>query len=510
VQTDTVIARDARVSPVDPMIGRVIDGRYRLETRLGAGGMGVVYAARHDVTGREVAVKLLHPSGQHSDEVIARFEREARTGAAIGHRNIVDVLDAGSLPDGTPFLVMEMLRGECLAERLARETHFAPALVAEIVLQAASALEALHAISIIHRDVKTDNLFVDAEGCVKLLDFGLAVFTDGAAPGRVTKEGVLNGTPEYMPPEVFEGRGPTVAWDVYALATVAFELLTGVVPFEGATPLVILCGKREHPAPRLSERTDATFSSEIEHVIARGLARSPARRQPTPMAFAMELAEAVREASPRSTMRERTPRARWPEARRRTAWLASGAAAVILVTSIAIARSEPSAEPSVVVPTRASTGALVEAIAPAEPMRPPEGLEAPTPEAPPVVTAVVSPTDTTHAHRSRHRTPSQHESRAAAARAETTTARSRDVDEVADLVRAGTSALMRGMIPDAIDALGRATVASPRSSAAWRGLGLANERVGRRSEARRAYERYLSLAPTAPDADEIRRRIATL
>jgi serine/threonine protein kinase len=278
---------------VDPMIGRVIDQRYVLTRRLGAGGMGVVYAARHEITGREVAIKVLHASAHQSDEIAVRFAREARTAAAIGHPNIVEILDAGTLPDRTPFLVMELLHGEALGHLLWREKRLTAERVADVVSQAALALAALHARGVVHRDVKTDNLFVENGGRVKLLDFGLAVFTDRAFVAKVTQDGVFNGTPQYMPPEVFDGGDPKPTWDVYALATVAFELLTGRLPFEDANPVVMLCSKRESVAPRLSDRADVRFPEALERVIRRGLERDPKRRYPTPVAFGDQLGRAV-------------------------------------------------------------------------------------------------------------------------------------------------------------------------------------------------------------------------
>jgi eukaryotic-like serine/threonine-protein kinase len=271
----------------------VIDGRYRLVRRIGAGGMGVVYEGWHEVTGKQVAVKLLQPATTQSPEILARFAREACTGAAIGHPSIVAVLEAGNLVDRTPFLVMELLEGESLQRTLARDTRLTPERTVEIICQAASALDALHSFGIVHRDVKTDNLFIVEGGGVKLLDFGLALFTQHPVSARLTGEGVVNGTPHYLPPEVFDAEPPTPAWDVYALATVAFELLTGVLPFEGSSPMVTLFQKREYAAPRLGDSVDVQFSEAIERVIRRGLERDPAQRHATPGELAADLSRAV-------------------------------------------------------------------------------------------------------------------------------------------------------------------------------------------------------------------------
>jgi hypothetical protein len=154
---------------------------------------------------------------------------------------------------------------------------------------------------VIHRDVKTDNLFVEHDGRVKLLDFGLAIFTDGSVQGRVTQDGVFNGTPQYMPPEVFDGGAPSVAWDVYALATVAYELLTGTVPFHDTNAIVMLCTKRERSAPRLSDRVAVRFPAALERVLRRGLERDPARRHVSPIAFAEDFARAIGAGNGRTT-----------------------------------------------------------------------------------------------------------------------------------------------------------------------------------------------------------------
>lgn len=512
----------------DPCLGTLIDHRYRLTRRLGSGGVGVVYEAMHEITGREVAVKLVSPSAAHTDDMLERFAREARTASTITHPNVVAVLDAGVLEDRTPFLVMELLRGEVLAELAHREGALSPVRAAQIIGEAADALGALHAAGIVHRDVKTENLFIEADGRVKLLDFGLAVFRDRSTADKLTREGVISGTPHYMPPEVFEGGTPDVAWDVYALATVAFELLTGELPFDHANPLKMLVEKRDRVAPTLMLCSGLPFSAALEQVVAEALARRPEDRPATPMAFAERLSRAASQthdsmplpialpmampARAPNVLESRPTEAEFPVPslayRPRTLVLAGAAlTACTLVVGIAwsaFTHGERIAAPLAIAAPQASEAQIrdarvattIEAVAPVS------AVAAPVALAPALI--AVEPARTAASARpraARVRT---------AADLDVTDAARADADASLRLTREGNAALMRGMLPDAITLLRQATIAAPHNAAAWRSLGLANERSDLRLEARRAYERYLAIAPNAADTAEVRRRIAGL
>lgn len=265
---------------VDEFVGRQV-GNYVVERRLGAGAMGVVYAAVHPDLGRRAAVKVI--SNPPTAKDIQRFFNEARACAAIRHAHIVDVLDQGRLPEGAPYLLMELLEGETVGARLAREGPMGLAEVGEIVAQTASALEAVHARHIVHRDLKPDNLFLcrRPEGAcfVKVLDFGLAKGGEGAGlDPALTSSGMLVGTPLYMAPECLGQHGQeTVHSDQYALAAVAYELLTGRPPY-AAQSLRQLIEAQLKGAPPPASTLRPGLPPALDAVLARGLLSAPGER----------------------------------------------------------------------------------------------------------------------------------------------------------------------------------------------------------------------------------------
>jgi eukaryotic-like serine/threonine-protein kinase len=220
-------------------VGRVLDGRYRIEAELGAGGAGVVYRAEHLQLGRAVAVKLLHSEFGGSQNQVLRFEREARTLAALSHPHIVTVTDYGAC-DGVPYLVMELLEGRTLQDLLREEGALPPARAFGILRETLRALAYAHGQGLVHRDLKPGNIFLqalpDAPDHVRILDFGLAkVFAgDSAEQGPVlTRTGAVFGTPAYMAPEQASGDAVDASTDVYAAGVVLFEMLAGHRPFSG-------------------------------------------------------------------------------------------------------------------------------------------------------------------------------------------------------------------------------------------------------------------------------------
>ncbi|HJL17582.1 MAG TPA: protein kinase [Sandaracinaceae bacterium LLY-WYZ-13_1] len=277
-------------APAHP-IGRLIDGRYRVLDLLGSGGSADIYRARDERRGGEVALERPRVNGSLAREAQRRCERAAGVSAALAHPNLVAVRQAGVERDGRPFLVMERLRGETLAERMDRWVFLSPQRIAELLAPVADALDALHEAGWLHRDIKPDNLFLTRDGVVKLIDLDLLTHADRDRCSL--RGGVLDGTPEYAPPEVLDRTAPSVRGDVYALGAVAFELATGVPPFDGAYPLDVLEPKRERPAPRMAERSNLVFTEAFERAVAKALARDPGRRYPSAGAFARELARAA-------------------------------------------------------------------------------------------------------------------------------------------------------------------------------------------------------------------------
>jgi serine/threonine protein kinase len=284
---------------IDPLIDTRIDGRYTVRCVLGAGGMGVVYEGVHDDLGRSVAIKVLNAAWASDRTAVERFLREARTASSFSHGNIVDVTDLGRLPDGRPYLVMPRIVGVDLATLLA-ETGPQPAKrVASLLSGVAAALDLVHAKGFIHRDIKPENMMYvvreDGSETVMLLDFGIAAAVLSSGP-RLTRQGAIFGTPHYLPPEVCAGERPDARGDVYALAAVAFELITGELPFPLDDIMQLMATKVTSDAPSLGTVTGRVFPPELEHVIGQGLARDPKQRFPTASGFVNALRRATDDA----------------------------------------------------------------------------------------------------------------------------------------------------------------------------------------------------------------------
>jgi serine/threonine protein kinase len=289
---------DAQAQIADPMIGTRIDDRYLVQGVLGRGGMAIVYEGIHEQLGRSVAIKVLSAGIALDPVLVERFLREARMASGLSHSNIVEVWDLGRLPDGRPYLVMPKLAGVDFSTFLEREGPQSPARVVELLSGVALALDFVHAKGLLHRDVKLENLMhivrEDGSEQVMLMDFGIATAaTSNATSARLTDYGVVCGTPAYLPPEVAVGAVSDRRADVYALATVAFELMTGRLPFQSDDPLRILPLKATRDAPRMSEVTGHEFPEAIEDVVAQGLAFRPEHRYSRAGEFVAALEDAV-------------------------------------------------------------------------------------------------------------------------------------------------------------------------------------------------------------------------
>jgi serine/threonine-protein kinase len=268
----------------DPLIGRVLHDRYRVEKRIGKGGMGIVYLAEHVLLRRKVALKTLSERAFASDELIARFHREATAAAAVGNEHVVGVTDMGQLEDGSYFVVLEYLDGMELAHAVAEEGGFTVRRAVHVIMQLCEALTAVHAAGIVHRDLKPENLFlVERRGrrdFVKVLDFGVCKARDRESPGDapLTHTGVSLGTPQFMAPEQIENSAAVDArTDIYAAGAILYFALTGRPPFEDATlPRLFLRICSEPPPPIRVSRPE--LSPALEAVIARAMARDPADR----------------------------------------------------------------------------------------------------------------------------------------------------------------------------------------------------------------------------------------
>ncbi|MEY3011692.1 MAG: serine/threonine protein kinase, partial [Pseudomonadota bacterium] len=263
----------------DPLLGKTFADRYRVERRLGQGGMGVVYAARQLSMDRVVALKVLSAELGASDAARARFVREMRATSKVEHANTVRVYDFGEDGEGHLFLTMELLDGRSLQQELSQRGAFETGRVLRIGESIARALAAAHGEGIVHRDLKPENvMLVDRYGerdGVKVLDFGIARILDGDTSDAVTRTGSLIGTPLYMAPEAALGKKVDHRADLYALGVVLYQMVSGRVPFSDAMPVRVLFMHANDTVPPLAEVAPGRASPPLEALILGLLAKSP-------------------------------------------------------------------------------------------------------------------------------------------------------------------------------------------------------------------------------------------
>ena len=250
----------------------IIDGRYRVLSRLGSGGMADVYLAQDQLLGREVAVKVLHHHFAEDQEFVERFKREASSAAALSHPNIVAIFDRGEW-NGTYYIAMEYVAGRSL-KALVRETGpLDPALAIETVIQILRAARFAHRRGVIHRDLKPHNVLLDEEGRARVTDFGIA----RAGASDMTLTGSIMGTAQYLSPEQAQGYAVSAASDIYSVGVILYELLTGVVPFEGETAVAIAF-KQVSATPRPPSELNPALPPSLDAVVLRALAKDPIER----------------------------------------------------------------------------------------------------------------------------------------------------------------------------------------------------------------------------------------
>ncbi len=268
-------------SEYDRLIGETLDGRYYVQKKLGEGGMGVVFAVRHTVIERPLAIKVLKREVMRDPATVKRFIQEARAASRIGHPNIVDVTDFGNTADGMTYQVMELIDGVTLKEVVKKTAPLPIERVIRIGLQIARALVAAHSKGIVHRDLKPENVFlIEREGrpdFVKIVYFGIAKVTpiDGKTEvgPRLTKQGTVFGTPEYMAPEQAAGKSDTDhRVDVYALGTILYEMIVGKVPHKGGSLVqTVAMQLLDKVVPPSQRRPDVTVPPELEALIMKAL-----------------------------------------------------------------------------------------------------------------------------------------------------------------------------------------------------------------------------------------------
>ena len=240
---------------VTRLFGMVLDDKYRIDELIGKGGMGVVYRGEHQRLNKPVAIKILLRGHEEGSTAQRRFEREARAAGSLGHPNICQAFDIGNLPDGSPYLVMELLEGRTLADHLGLEGPLPIEQACTVLADVLSALDAAHSGSIVHRDLKPDNVFLVSDGDgvrAKLLDFGVSKKIDENTM-RVTRTGAVVGTPSYLAPEQARGDGDVDhRADLWAAGVLLYEALTGMLPFTASNYNALLVKiLTRKPTPRL-------------------------------------------------------------------------------------------------------------------------------------------------------------------------------------------------------------------------------------------------------------------
>ncbi len=286
---------------VDPLLGQVLSGRYRILRKIGEGGMGIVYEAEHIVIEKRVGLKVLREDFSNRQDVVERFRQEAKSASKIGHEHIIDISDFGETPQGASFFVMELLHGRDLAQELEKLGTLSARRTVSLMLQCARALEAAHNKGIVHRDMKPENIFLverGGEDFVKIVDFGIAKMSDIETPGKpgrkLTKTGMIFGTPEYMSPEQAAGKKLDHRVDIYAMGIILYELLTGRVPFMGDTFMGILTQHMFEVAPPLAMMNpNVRVEPELERLVFKALSKNPNDRFQSMGELAAELSHVL-------------------------------------------------------------------------------------------------------------------------------------------------------------------------------------------------------------------------
>jgi len=281
------------------LVGQVLDGRYTIEKKVGEGGMSFVYLA-HDVATKErYAIKILSPSLAKDTNAMARLRREAGLGIRLEHPNICHIMRLGETEDGLVYIVMPFVEGELLVDRTNRMGHIPLEEVVRFVSDMAAGLNIAHDLKIIHRDLKPENIMLckqpDGSDRAVVMDFGLAKERKaGGELEKLTATGIILGTPEFMSPEQLRGKPLDPRTDIYSLALMTFEMLTGKLPFQGRTQQEMMIARlRSEPTPIRKMRPELNFPAAVERVLLKGMERNADDRFQT----AVEFSEALMAAS---------------------------------------------------------------------------------------------------------------------------------------------------------------------------------------------------------------------
>ncbi len=290
--TQAAGAPPATEATLDPFIGQMVGGRYKITKLLGEGGMGSVYLGEQTIggTARKVAIKTLHPHLSKDPKILARFERECETVVQLQHPNTIQLYDFGKTDDGILYMVMEFVQGKSLASVLEEKKSLEPSRVEYILQQICDALGEAHGMGIVHRDMKPDNIVLTerAKDWVKVLDFGIAKRSEAAdkEEQKLTQQGTVLGTPPYMSPEQFTGKPIDARSDIYSIGVIAYEMLAGKLPFSANTPWE---WATQHmtvmPTPITTTPSGAAIPQRMTSAVMKALEKDPANRFATTKDF---------------------------------------------------------------------------------------------------------------------------------------------------------------------------------------------------------------------------------
>src|SRR5688572_20041592 len=270
------------------LVGMQLSGRYRLDAQIGSGGMSTVYRAMDQTLERQVAIKLMHREIASDSDQLERFRREARAVAQLSHPHIVGVIDAGE-DEGRPYIVFEYVEGETLKERIRRMGRLPMDEAIAYAIEISRALGCAHSHHIVHRDVKPQNVLIDAEGSAKVTDFGIARTLDEAG---LTADGRVLGTTDYVSPEQALGHDVNGQSDIYSLGVVLYEMLTGDVPFHGENQVTVAMKHVREDLPDLQIRRPEVSASLVV-VLERATAKDLAHRHPDAASVELDLEDAL-------------------------------------------------------------------------------------------------------------------------------------------------------------------------------------------------------------------------
>jgi len=300
-QKTQVLEPETLKLPADPLIGQILDSKYQIVSRLGEGGMGIVYCAHRLNIGDDVAIKILHQNFVCDQKAVERFRREARSAAAIHHPNVVVIHDFNEAKaEGAPaYIVMELVRGKSLRDVVAQQGRLSPSRAVALMQEICAGVGAAHRQGIVHRDLKPDNVVIvltdDRGETVKVLDFGLAKLRDVSLESALTDTGAMLGTPSYMPPEQCRGEELDPRSDIYSLGAILYEMLTGIRPFVAPSVAAVIAKHLYDPPPAFP--ADTNVPPSLQSICLRALAKDREARPADAIALSRELQNALTSSS---------------------------------------------------------------------------------------------------------------------------------------------------------------------------------------------------------------------